>query len=364
MNDSSKWDLLSSNESGSEVCWPESEFEDSASLAESLSLIDGDFGDEPGDLAELSESEHNNEHQLMRDEIIPVDKHLSEIDALPLTQNAADGTAQLISSFSFNHDPTSMSSPISGSAIMDRMVSLLETAVYTIIDLLNSPKKLSESEFVKSLLDDMEWDCEKLKENVDACPPLVKRLNALISRIADCIANITYTVPDFSTPTTYRGLPSPRSDSDEIPILENAPRVYSEENDKRSQPALPEWRQHSEPSAPTSSLSSPRSTEALHLLRQDYHRFSCQCPSACPSHPSVFTDMVSPFSTRCAADCRCAPRREERSGNGTIKLEDWVSEYGKDTKAKQARVDSWRLVQAHLDQPANKTGGSVCWTNV
>jgi hypothetical protein len=50
---SEEWDLLSSNESGSDVYWPESDFGDTASIAESLGFTDGDFADELGDPTDL-----------------------------------------------------------------------------------------------------------------------------------------------------------------------------------------------------------------------------------------------------------------------------------------------------------------------
>src|SRR5271170_7183946 len=188
MTDASEWDLLSSNESGSDVYWPESEFGDTASIAESLGFTDGDLTD--------LEVQHDGDSQSMRDDVTLIGEHPSEIDTFPWTQDQQDDTAHLIPSSGPSSQAVPALSAISPSEIVEGMTGILETAVCTIIDLLNTPQKLSEYEFVKSLLAEMEWDCEKLKDIVHTCTSLVERLKSLISKIVDCVATVTVTDTD------------------------------------------------------------------------------------------------------------------------------------------------------------------------
>src|SRR5271169_2112171 len=160
MTDNSEWDLLSSNESGSEVYWPESEFDDSASIAESLSFTDGDFGDELGELGGLAgpEVEGDDARQPMRDDVTLIGEQTIETDMLPWSQQTPDDPVELNPPTEPAPESPPPSSTVSNSEIMEGMTGFIETAVCTIIDILNAPQMLSDSEFVKSLLNDMKGE--------------------------------------------------------------------------------------------------------------------------------------------------------------------------------------------------------------
>ena len=363
MTDVSGWDLLSSNESGSDVYWPESEFGDTASIAESLGFTDGDFADELGDLTDL-EAQHDGDSQSMRDDVTLIGEHPSEIDPLPWTPNQQDDTAHLIPSSAPSSQAVPASSVTSPSEIVEEMTSLLETAVCTIIDLLITPQKLSECEFVKSLLAEMEWDCEKLKDNVHTCTSLVEKLNSLISKIVDCVATVTVTDTDLSVANASTEAQRSHSEAEE---LDNTSRVDSGTTERQSQLTVPEWRQHPEPTDRTTSFSTRRASEIIRSLRENHYNFVCKCPSPCQSHPSVFADNLSPFSKRCMKEfllqrvnCRsetCSEknglRHQQRRNNGS---EHWMTRKdlrfgdGKVSKAKQEETESsWGLVKGYLD---------------
>lgn len=362
MTDVSEWDLLSSIESGSDVYWPESEFGDTASIAESLGFTDGDFADEVGDLTDL-EVQHDGDSQSMRDDVTLIGEHPSEINTFPWTPDQQDDTAHLIPSSPPTSQALPASSAISPSEIVEGMISILETAVCTIIDLLNAPQKLSECEFVKSLLAEMEWDCEKLKDNVHTCTSLVERLNSLISKIVDCVATVAVADTDLSIGNATTETQVSHSEAEE---LDNTSRVDSGTTERQPQLTVPEWRQHPEPTDPTVSFSARRASAIIRSLRESHYNFVCKCPSPCRSHPSVFSDL-SPSAQRCMKDfllervnCRCEAcsekkglRHQQRRNNGS---EQWMTGKnlrfgdGKVSNAKQEETESsWGLVKGYLD---------------
>ena len=282
MTDSSEWDLLSSNESGSDVYWPDSEFDDTASLAESLSFTDGDFGDELGGLAGL-EVEHY-DRQSMRDDT-------TFVGADTFEQQTPDENIEFNPPTKVTSQSPPSSSAPSNTEIMEGMTSFVETAVRTIIDILNAPQMLSESEFVKSLLCDMKWECLKLQEDAHPCPSLAERFNSLISRIGDCVAAATNTEPSVPNPETLTevNISEQKSEDPDEPSC-----IVFGADERGSQPNIPEWRRNLEPPAPISSSSVKRSAQIVRSLRQNYNKLICQCPSPCRSHPSVFSDTNSP----------------------------------------------------------------------
>ena len=355
MTDVSEWDLLSSNESGSDVYWPESEFGDTASIAESLGFTDGDFTDELGDLTEL-EIQHDHDGQSMRDDVTLIGEEPSEIDPFPWTPDVQDDAAHRVhpNPSSPSSQPAPTSSTIS-SEIVEEMTSLLETAVCTIIDLVNAPQKLSECEFVKSLLDEMEWDCETLKDDAHTCTALVERLNSLMPKIVDCVATANISNANFS---------SPNANTEETLALDNTCGVEAGTAERRSQLTVPEWRQRPEPTDQTKSFSALRSTEIIRSLPENHNNSVCKCPSRCRSHPSVFWDCLSPSPKHCMKDlvlerldCRCESCSGEKGGHQQRRKNECAEGlieknliFGQVRKAQQAdRDSSWRLAKGYVD---------------
>jgi hypothetical protein len=376
MTDASEWDLLSSNESGSDVYWPESEFGDTASIAESLGFTNCDFADELGDLTDL-EVQHDGHGQSMRDDATLIGEYPSEIHTFPWTPDQQDDMAHLIPSSSPSSQAVPASSAIYSSKMVEGMTSILETAVCTIIDLLNIPQKLSEYEFVKSLLAEMEWDCEKLKDNVHTSTSIVERLNSLISKIVDCVATVTVADTDLSVENASTEAQGSHSEAEE---LDNTSRADSRITERQSQLAVPEWQQHPEPTDPTTSFSARRASAIIRSLRESHVNFICKCPSPCRSHPSVFSDNLSPFSKRCMKDflleranCRCETCsakkgliHQQRRNNGS---EQWMTQKdvrfgdGKVSNTKQEETESsWGLVKGYLDEYEKNVEGS--WEKV
>jgi len=363
MADASEWDLLSSNESGSDVYWPESEFGDT--ISESLGFTDDDFTYELGDLTD-SEVQHDSNGQFMRDDVTLIDENPSEIDTFPWTPDQQNDTPS--SRPSSQAHPAS--SAMSASEIVEGMASLLETAVCTIIDLLNTPQKLSECEFVKSLLEDMEWDCEKLKDNAQTCTSVIERLNSPIARIVDCVATVTVTDADLSSQTpnieVHGSDPRERNKT-----FANTPGFGSGTTERQSEVAVPKSQQHPEPTDPTTVFSAPHSLEIIQSLRENHNNFVCKCPSPCRSHPSVFWDNFSPSSNPCMkewvlerVDYRCDAcsegngLRHQRRRNNESKewktMEDVVLlDIFVDRKARKGNQEetdpSWRLDKDYLD---------------
>ena len=355
MTDSHGWDLLSSNESESDVYWPDSEFDDTASLAESLSFTEGDFGDELGDLAD-PEVKGDYDRQPMRDDTTFVGEDTFEqqtpdenVESSPPT-NAA-----------FQSPP---SSTPSNTEIMEGMTSFVETAVRTIIDILNAPQMLSESEFVKSLLCDMKCECLKLQEDAHPCPSLAERFNSLISKIGDCVAATTNTEPSVPSPETLTEVNISEQKSEDP----DEPSCIVFGADKRgSQCNIPELRRNLEPPAPISSSSVKRSIEIVRSLRQNFNKLICHCPSPCRSHPSVFSDANSSPKrclkevllerVHCGPACVCSKENGSSKQDGDDKeaekvtVNDMVTEKAGAKRTQQVETDySWKLVEGHLHE--------------
>jgi len=373
MTDGSDWNLLSSNESGSDVYWPESEFDDTVSLVESLTFTDGDFGDdELRDLVD-PEVEYDDGTKFMKDDATLIDENMDETPLLSSTQSLPDNAVELNPTTEPTSEYPNQSSPTSSPEVMEGMVSFIETAVRTMIDILNDPEKLFEVEFVKSLLHDMEWDCLKLKDDAHPCPSLVERINSLISMIVDCGATPTISETGVHVEPTQTEVDIRESTSEDVP-----PRVTFDTGERDSQLTAPELRPRPE-QTPTSSASVVKSAEILQSSRQSYNTHECRCPSPCRSHPSVFPDTISPSVGKCVkafilecVHCYCEscsggnasnqPQQDPQKEEISTKQDKAITRERKSELQEVESDSNWKLVEGHLQGSEKHVKDS--WKNV
>ena len=244
------WDLLS-NGSGSDVYWPDSEFDDTVSLLESLSFTDSEEEGSAsrGEIRRVTSATSmitRSKIRMMATRLIMTKQGvfvmmLLLLDIVKNTKMSFAITPEDFTTPSDNtpaHTPpvqidrfpqrtaSSSESTTSGktctaSEIMDRMTTLIEKAISLLIEMLNSPQILSEKDFVIRLLDDFEWDCTNLRENAHPRTQLVEKLDTLLSKIVECVTSIG----------NRETLAAPSSSS------------------SLSQSEIPEWRRHPEPPA-------------------------------------------------------------------------------------------------------------------
>ena len=356
------WELLSGG-SGSDVYWPDSEVDDTASLLESLSFTDSEEEGSEEEKLKIDLGDLDDNQEEYTDDNDDDDEATSVCDDTTLVgcnQEHQDVFSIAVEDFTPSGEIPSHTPPVeinsfprptvsspesvtSGKAcavseIMDRMTTLIENAISSIIEILDSPQILSEKDFVMRLLDDFEWDCTNLKEKAYPRTQLVERLDALLSKIVECVTSIG-----------NRGALAAPSSSSSLSQLE-----------------IPECRQHPEP--PTTPTAR-RTDEGIKKFRNQFrtlnHYTQCQCPSiTCRLHPTVFPESRI---TRCRVEgchvqrmnCGCVVcRKNERGYHHSIDHGDeskdgsWgnVTRFLHENGYSSGRKESWRNVKAFLDE--------------
>jgi hypothetical protein len=349
------WDLLS-NGSESDFCWPDSEFDDTLSLFESMSFLDPNeerSKEEVKSESDLGGLDHNDrkdsdedkEATSICDNTTLIEFNQEYEDVLSISPEdfttPSDGTPSQTYPVELNSSPhPTASSPESRTPgktctapeIIDRMTSLIENPISSLIEIINSPQILSESEFAIQILEELEWDCTDLKENAHPHTQLVERLDALLSKIVKCLA----TIGNRET----LAAPSPSS--------------------SLTQSEIPEWRRHPEPPAtPTA-----RQTDgAIKKFRNQFNALNrytqCQCPSiTCRLHPTVFPESrithsrVEGYNVQCMSCGSIVCRESERGHHHPI-------DHGSESKD-----GSWRNAKRFLDENRYSTGRKDSWKNV
>lgn len=352
------WELLSGG-SGSDVYWPDSEVDDTTSLLESLSFTDSEEEGSEEEKLKIDPSDlgDNQEEYIDDDEVTSACNNATLVGC---NQEHQDVFSIALEDFTPSDDipphtppveinsfqcPT-ISSPESAtsgktctvSEIMDGMTTLIENAISSIIEILNSPQILSEKDFVMRILDDFEWDCTNLKEKAHPRTQLVERLDALLSKIVGCVTSIG-----------NRGALAASSSSSSL-----------------SQSEIPESCQHLEP--PTTPTAR-RTDEGIKKFRNQFktlnHYTQCQCPSiTCRLHPTVFPESrITPcrvegcHGQRINRGCVVC-RKNERGYHHSIDHGDeskdgsWgnVKRYLYENRYSSGRKESWRNVKIFLDE--------------
>jgi hypothetical protein len=322
----SEWDLLSPTGSETNIYWPNTDVEgtnnegaskvDEDKVKEDKIKSDTEDNDEGinaiCDAIRDNRLEDNNVGSLKTEGLSSesvVNISISDVQddsgpapAIKLTEpNLASEISQAVPP-THNVIPTSSES-ICESNIVEKMTSVLESAISSVTQILMSPQFLLDMDFALNILDTLEKNCINLRNNAGPKPQLSESLTSLLSKTALCAHFVrSQTYNNFTMEQTQVTANKPKDTT--LPFSARGASYIPS-----SQGRITEWQWQPQATRPnclypiqhmdTSRSSRPNSKRGYYAtaqyLHEQYKEFNCMANCNCPSpkyrpHPSIFPD--------------------------------------------------------------------------